>query len=103
MKEGTKEETNSSLVLTVQVVPLYCFDPRQLGTTPWGNRKMGNLRAQFLLESVLDLKAGLRGVGSDLVVHLGKPEDAIPGANSLGEPLISFPSCEHHLAAECTT
>ena len=64
---------------------------------------MGNLRAQFLLESVLDLKAGLRGVGSDLVVHLGKPEDAIPGANSLGEPLLSFLSCEHQLAADCTT
>ena len=63
----------------VQVVPLYCFDPRQYQLTPFGHPKTGVLRAQFLLEAVLDLKASLRRIGSDLVIHLGRPEDAMPG------------------------
>lgn len=68
-------------LIVAQVVPLYCFDPRHFITTPWGNPKTGNFRAQFLLESVLDLKQSLRNVGSDLVIKLGRPEDVIPGEN----------------------
>ncbi len=63
-----------------QVVPLYCFDPRQYALTPFGNPKTGAHRAQFLLESVLDLKASLRSIGSDLLIHLGRPEDVMSGA-----------------------
>lgn len=37
-------------------------------------------RAQFLLESVAALKGALRGVGSDLIVAVGRPEEVIPGA-----------------------
>lgn len=47
-----------------EVLPLYCFDPRFFGTTPWGNPKTGPFRAQFQLESVLDLKKSLRALGS---------------------------------------
>jgi deoxyribodipyrimidine photo-lyase len=36
-------------------------------------------RAKFLLESVADLKARLRGIGSDLAVAVGRPEEVIPG------------------------
>lgn len=36
----------------LQVVPLYCFDPRQFVETPWGNPKCGSHAAQFRLESV---------------------------------------------------
>jgi len=61
-------------------VPLYCFDPRQYALTPFGNPKTGAHRAQFLLESVLDLKASLRSIGSDLLIHLGRPEDVMSGA-----------------------
>ena len=63
----------------MQVVPLYCFDPRQYQLTPFGHPKTGAFRAQFLLEAVLDLKASLRRIGSDLVIHLGRPEDVMPG------------------------
>ncbi|KAK9815662.1 hypothetical protein WJX72_007553 [[Myrmecia] bisecta] len=62
-----------------EVVPLYCFDPNHFGTTPYGNMKTGNYRAQFLLEAVLDLKKNLRSIGSDLLIHLGKPADALAG------------------------
>ncbi|GFH16890.1 deoxyribodipyrimidine photo-lyase [Haematococcus lacustris] len=36
-------------------------------------------RAQFLLESVADLKKQLRKLGSDLAVTVGKPEHILPG------------------------
>ncbi len=53
-------EGHSAVCMPVQVLPLYCFDPRSFGTTPFGNPKTGSLRAKFLLDSVQDLKANLR-------------------------------------------
>lgn len=64
----------------MQVIPLYCFDPRQFISTPWGNPKTGVHHAQFLLQSVLNLKQRLQFIGSDLVIHMGTPEDALQGA-----------------------
>ncbi|PSN13283.1 cryptochrome DASH [filamentous cyanobacterium CCT1] len=60
------------------IVPLYCFDPRQFGQTSFGFAKTGAYRAQFLLESVADLRRSLQALGSDLVVRVGKPEEIIP-------------------------
>lgn len=61
-----------------QVLPVYCFDPRQFGTTAFGFPKTGPFRAQFLRESVADLRDGLRSLGSDLVIRCGEPEVIIP-------------------------
>lgn len=61
------------------MLPVYCFDPRFLSASVWGTPKTGPFRAQFVLESVLDLKERLRTIGSDLLIHLGRPEDVIPG------------------------
>lgn len=58
---------------------MYCFDPRHFVITPYGHPKTGAYRAQFMLESVQDLKTSLQNIGSDLIIHLGKPEDAIAG------------------------
>eukprot|EP00961_Rhodomonas_salina_P007357 99509-Rhodomonas_salina.1 len=64
---------------TCEVVPLYCFDPRHFSAVPkYGARKTGLFRAQFLLESVNNLKSRLREIGSDLLVLHGRPEDEIP-------------------------
>lgn len=60
------------------IIPLYCFDPRQFGQTAFGFPKTGSYRAQFLLESVADLRRSLQALGSDLVVRVGKPEKIIP-------------------------
>lgn len=60
------------------VIPVYCFDPRHFGTTAFGFAKTGGFRAQFLLESVVDLRRSLQALGSDLVVRIGKPEAVIP-------------------------
>ncbi|MBD1858427.1 MULTISPECIES: DASH family cryptochrome [Leptolyngbya] len=60
------------------VIPVYCFEPRQFGTTPYGFPKTGAFRAQFLLESVADLRQNLRSLGSDLIIRQGKAEEMIP-------------------------
>lgn len=62
-----------------EVLPVYVFDPRNFIITPFGNPKTGGHRAQFLLESVADLKQQLRRLGSDLAVTVGKPEHILPG------------------------
>jgi len=61
-----------------QVVPVYCFDPRHFATSQYGPKKCGVIRAKFLQESVSDLKASLKTIGSDLVVYHGTPESIMP-------------------------
>eukprot|EP00798_Chlamydomonas_sp_ICE-L_P024753 gene24753-10392_t len=51
-----------------EVLPVYVFDPRFFKKSEWGTLKTGSFRAQFLLESVKDLKGRLQAVGSDLLV-----------------------------------
>jgi deoxyribodipyrimidine photo-lyase len=48
------------------VVPLFAVDARLMSAAP--------NRARFLLESLADLRAGLRARGGDLVVRSGRPE-----------------------------
>jgi hypothetical protein len=45
------------------VLPVYCFDDR-IEITKYGYPKTGSFRAQ-LLESLIDLDANLRKIGSD--------------------------------------
>ena len=59
---------------STEVVPVYCFDERDFKTTEFGFLKTGNFRAQFLLESLTDLDASLRALGSGLIILFGKPE-----------------------------
>ena len=72
------EPLYQALKQQARVVPVYCFDPRQFGQTSFGFPKTGAFRAQFLLESVADLRRSLQSLGSDLVVRSGKPEVVIP-------------------------
>ncbi len=61
------------------VVPVFCFDPRWFTETSFkhGCVKTGPFRAQYLVESVHALKHNLKGIGSDLVVMMGSPEEEI--------------------------
>ena len=61
-----------------RVVPVYCFDPRHVGTTMFDLPKMSAIRARFLRESVEDLRQSYRELGADLVVRRGRPEDVLP-------------------------
>ena len=72
------EPLHRALEQGAEIVPVYCFDPRQFGKTSFGFAKTGAYRARFLLESVAALRESLRAKGCDLVVRQGKPEEEIP-------------------------
>lgn len=59
-----------------KVLPVYCFDPHYFPTD--GRIKTGNFRAQFLLESVADLRQGLRNLGGELLIAFGNPAEVLP-------------------------
>lgn len=60
------------------IVPVYCLDPRYFTQTPLGTLKTGNVRANFLLESLADLKKSLKLIGGDLLVIKGIPSEVLP-------------------------
>jgi len=72
------EPLHRALENKAEIIPLYCFDPRQFGETSFGFEKTGAYRAQFLLETVADLQKGLRALGSNLIIRHGQPEAEIP-------------------------
>ncbi|WP_036678266.1 DASH family cryptochrome [Daejeonella oryzae] len=60
------------------VIPFYCFDERHFQPASFNTLKTGVFRAQFLLESVADLKQSLQQLGGDLLISKGLPEEIIP-------------------------
>ena len=78
LRSHDHEPLHQALQAKAEVVPLYCFDPRHFGKTSFGFPKTGVFRAQFLLESVADLRQSLRSLGSNLIVRRGLPEEIIP-------------------------
>lgn len=80
-----------SLKANAQVISVYCFDPRQFGQTAFGFPKTGAFRAQFLLESLTDLRQSLRSLGSELIVRHGNPEIVLPDlAQQLGVSAVYY-------------
>ncbi len=63
------EPMYQALQQKAQVIPLYCFDERQFTTTSFGFPKTGAFRAQFLLESVAELRNSLRQLGSKRLLN----------------------------------
>ncbi|KAA8521415.1 hypothetical protein F0562_012093 [Nyssa sinensis] len=68
------------------VLPVYFFDPRLFGTTHYFQfPKTGALRAQFLIDSLADLKKNLMKLGLNLLIKHGKPEAILPSlAKAIG-------------------
>ena len=61
-----------------EVIPVYVFDERVFhNKTKFGFRKTEKFRAQFIIESIIDLKNSLKALGSDLIIRIGKPEEEI--------------------------
>ncbi len=81
-KTDLRLHDNETLVKAIsqsdEIIPVYCFDESQFETTDFGFKKTGSFRTQFLLESLIDLDASLRKLGSGLLVVKGKPEVEIP-------------------------
>ena len=63
---------------TSQVVPVYIFDPRLHNEHELGFPKAGQMRHQFLIESVKNLQENLKKIGSNLIIRTGFPEDILP-------------------------
>ena len=73
------EALQEALSSADEVIPVYIFDDRVFkGKTKWfGFPKTGKYRTKFILESVAELRANLRALGSDLYIRVGKPEEEI--------------------------
>lgn len=72
------EALHNALARGKEIVPVYVFDERQFqGSTSYGFRKTAAHRAQFIIESVKDLRNSLRQLGIDLLVRIGKPEEEV--------------------------
>jgi len=72
------EALTDALQAAEEVVPVYIFDTRLFQHhTPSGFPKTGKFRAQFILESVADLRQQLRALGNDLYIRVGLPEEEL--------------------------
>lgn len=63
---------------TDEVFPIYIFDPRRFQYQALGFAKTGIFKANFLLETVQNLRENLQKIGSNLMVRIGYPEEIIP-------------------------
>ena len=88
------EALYKATVRTKNVVPFVCIDPRQFQPTQLGFTKMGARRAQFLLESLADLRERLQGIGGNLVVRVGKPADVVAELQSATGATLLYTSKE---------
>jgi len=62
----------------IEIIPVFIFDERVFkGKSRFGFEKTGKFRAQFIIESIHDLRNSLKKLGSDLIVRVGKPEEEI--------------------------
>lgn len=61
-----------------EILPVFCFDPRQFEVTSYHTFKTGSVRAKFLIESVNGLRQSLQNLGGDLLIVNGKPEEVLP-------------------------
>lgn len=61
-----------------EILPVFCFDPRQFEATSYHSIKTGSIRTKFLTESVNGLRQSLQNLGGNLLIVHGKPEDVLP-------------------------
>lgn len=80
-KTDLRLHDNETLVRAIEqcdeIIPVYCLDESHFKITEFGQRKTGNFRARFLLESLADLDNNLRKLGSGLIIVTGKPENEL--------------------------
>ena len=62
---------------STQIIPVFCFDTRQIALTSHKFRKTDAIRWQFLIESVADLAKNIEAKGGKLHIATGKPEQVI--------------------------
>lgn len=68
---------NEAINENKNIMSCYCFDPRHYEYTEFGFKKTEKFRAQFLIETVQELKTNLQNLNIELFVFNEKPEIAI--------------------------
>jgi deoxyribodipyrimidine photo-lyase len=86
----------------VQVLPVYCYDPRFFAASRWGNSKTGPHRAAFLQQCVAGLRSSLQALGSGLLVAVGPPEALLPAALEGVAPGGGLVLCQEEVTSEET-
>jgi deoxyribodipyrimidine photo-lyase len=81
-RNNLRTQDNSSLTHAIasgkRVIGLYSFDPRQFQIGDFGFKKTEKYRAQFLIETVQNLKKNLNDLNITLIVTHEHPEITIP-------------------------
>jgi deoxyribodipyrimidine photo-lyase len=83
------------------VLPVYVIDPTIFRKTKLGFKKTGAFRARFLLESLADLRQGLRAKGADLIIRVGDPAKEL--ARIAEEREVMFAVASKEVTQEETT
>ena len=60
-----------------RIIAYYTFDPKQFKETPWGFKKTGKFRVQFLIETLKQLKADLAQKNISIIIENENPDDGL--------------------------
>lgn len=81
-RNDLRTHDNEVLVNAVQksdfIIPVYIFDPRYYGENKFNFLNTGEIRSNFILQTVFSLKQKLQSLGGNLLTYEGFPEDIIP-------------------------
>ena len=86
---------NAAVKASTAVIPVYILDPEQWSENRWGHAKTGPFRAQFLLESLSDLKADLEDMGGTLLIRRGAPAEVLKALAEEFDAKTVFATAEH--------
>lgn len=93
------EALSDALHSTKGIIPVFVFDIRTFtGKTRFGLPKTNKYRAQFIIDSIKDLRSKLNGHGLPLIVRIGKPEVII--AELAAEHKTSWVFCNRERTTE---
>ena len=73
-----QQSLKEAIIDNQRVIACYCFDPRHFEVGRFGFKKTEKFRAQFLIETVQNLKTNLNALGIELFVYHNHPENVIP-------------------------
>ncbi|WGD34834.1 DASH family cryptochrome [Olleya sp. YS] len=85
-RNNLRTHDNASIVNAIneseQVIAIFCFDPRQYNISPYGFKKTEKFRAQFLIETITDLKTQLAKLNIQLFIYFDYTESCISKLNN---------------------
>ncbi len=79
-----------------EVILFYCFEAKHYQKSPWGFPKTGSFRAQFILESLADLKVNLASAAPSLQIRWGNTLEELKKLQA------DYPFEEIYCSEECT-